>query len=88
MKKKAQHEAKNPKDLNITDIDIGTNATITEINGTNRFISKLSTMGITQGAVIKKVSASFLHGSIVVEKDMSQIALSYDIAKKITVKIK
>ena len=48
-------------------------------------VEKLESMGIRAGIVLKKISASLFHGPIILEKDFNQIAIGYDLAKKISV---
>lgn len=71
----------------ITKIKTGKQATVIDIKGDEAVINQLESMGIVPGVILKKVSASFFHGPIILEKDFMQIALGYNMATQIFVKV-
>jgi Fe2+ transport system protein FeoA len=71
--------------LNITQINNGKSAKVIELHDNNEIISKLEAMGIVPGAVITKKSAIPAKGPIIIEKDLIQLAIGYNMAKKIIV---
>lgn len=78
----------NSKQINpITKLKTGKYAIVSEIKGNDSIINQLESMGIRPGVTIKKVSASFFHGPIILEKDFMQIALGYNMGKQIFVKV-
>ena len=71
----------------ITKIKTGKLSTVIDIKGDETIINQLESMGIRPGVILKKVSASFFRGPIILEKDFMQIALGYNMATQIFVKV-
>lgn len=70
---------------NITQLHNGKAAKIIELHGNNEIMTKLEAMGVVPGAIITKKSAILSKGPIVIEKDLVQFAVGYNVAKKIIV---
>lgn len=85
---KINNLTKSVNNINLAQLRVGKSAVIVDIVGENELVHKVEAMGIVPGIKIKKVSASLFHGPILVQKDFMQIAVGYDIAKKILVEIR
>jgi len=71
--------------LDLTQFETGRQALVRELQGGHNRVGKLEAMGIVQGTVILKKSASLMHGPIILEKGTMQIAIGYEMAKGILV---
>lgn len=71
--------------IDITQLTSGESAKVVELNDNGEIISKLEAMGIIPGAVVTKKSAISSRGPIILEKNMVQFAIGYDMAQRIIV---
>ena len=71
--------------INITQLDNGKSATILELKDNSDTMRKLLAMGIIPGAVITRKSAIPGKGPVILEKDMVQFAIGYNMAQNIIV---
>jgi len=69
----------------LADLKSGQTATVVQIHGGRGIQRRLQALGIRPGALIKKVSAAFQPGAIVVAAGGGQAALGYGVARKIVV---
>lgn len=69
----------------LSELECGKPAKIIKLQGNGVLSNRLRHMGIFSGAIIIKKSAILAKGPIIVEKGAMQLALEYDIAKKILV---
>lgn len=60
---------------------------IKEIEGGEKFISKIQAVGIRPGKKIKKISSHFLRGPQTIEIDSMKVAVGFGMAKKIIVTV-
>ncbi|MFH1407164.1 MAG: FeoA family protein [Candidatus Omnitrophota bacterium] len=74
--------------LNLTQIQPGESAIVSEIQGGYGLVKKLQNMGIRPGKKITKVSSHFGHGPQTVKVGNMQIAIGYGMAKKIFIEIR
>ncbi len=71
--------------IDVTQMDNGKSATVLELNDNSDTMRRLMAMGIIPGAVITKKSAISGKGPVILEKDMMQFAIGFDMARKIVV---
>ncbi|OGO83588.1 MAG: hypothetical protein A2Y21_07575 [Clostridiales bacterium GWC2_40_7] len=71
--------------VDLTRFETGRPALVRELHGGHGMVSRLESMGIVQGSVVLKKSASLMHGPIILEKGTMQIAIGYEMAKGILV---
>lgn len=71
--------------IDITQLDNGKSATILEFSDNSDAMRRLLAMGIIPGTVITKKSAISGKGPVILEKDMMQFAIGFDMARKIVV---
>ena len=71
--------------IDLTQLAIGKSGRIAEVRGGRPTAGKLEAMGVIVGAVVKKKSASPMHGPIVLEKGAMQVALGFGLAKKVMI---
>jgi len=74
--------------LRITDMRVGEEGTVLEVQGGRGLIRKLELLGIRKGNRIKKLSSQFMRGPIVLEVTGSQIAVGFGMANKVIVEVK
>jgi len=78
-------ENQEDKRIDITLLDNGFSAQVVEIKGGSEVTRKLHSMGIIKGITITRKNGSFMKGPVVLQKGSMQIALGYNLAKKIIV---
>ncbi|MDI6751483.1 MAG: FeoA family protein [bacterium] len=71
----------------LTEMKVDEIGVISEIQGGERLIKRLSTLGIVVGANIKKLSQQALRGPVVVKVGRSKIAIGFGLSKKVVVEI-
>lgn len=73
--------------LNLTKLQAGKEAKIIEIAGGHRMLRKVESLGIRDGAKIKKVSSQMMRGPITVQIGNTRVAIGFGMAQKIFVSI-
>jgi len=73
--------------LRITDMRIGEEGIVLEVQGGRGLTRKLELLGIRKGNRIKKLSSQFMRGPIVLEVTGSQIAVGFGMANKVIVEV-
>ena len=71
--------------LDLTQLQTGKEAKITEIAGGHRMLSKAESLGIRNGVKIKKISSQMMRGPITIEIGKSRVAIGFGMAQKIFV---
>ncbi len=74
------------ENLNLTQLKSNEKAKVTAINGGFGFIRRVETLGIREGAEIKKISSQLMRGPITIQIGNSQVALGFGMAQKIIVR--
>ena len=74
------------KDVVLTELKKGDTAEVIAIDGGVSMQQRLSSLGIIQGKLIKKISTLRMGGPIVLLVDRAQLAIGYGMAKRIVVK--
>jgi len=69
----------------LMDMEDAEKGVIISLEGGNFFRKKLSAMGISAGARIKKITGHFMGGPVIIKVKNSEIAVGRGMAKKITV---
>lgn len=71
--------------MDITQIPSGKECNVVKINGGYGLVTRLESLGIRVGVKIKKVSSQFMSGPVVIQIGNTQVAIGFDMAKKIIV---
>ncbi len=70
---------------NLTQIAIGKEVKVVEINAGKQFNRKIEAMGLRVGVKIKKLSAQVLKGPVTIKIGSTKVAIGHGMAKKILV---
>ncbi len=70
---------------NLTQIAIGKEVRVVEINAGKQFNRKIEAMGLRVGVKIKKLSAQVLKGPVTIKIGSTKVAIGHGMAKKILV---
>lgn len=73
--------------INLTQMKSGEFGIITNIQGGLSMRSRLEAMGIVEGVELKKISAQFRRGPIVVEVKKTKVGIGFGMAQKILIEI-
>lgn len=73
--------------LDLTQLKAGKEARIIEISGGQRMLHRVESLGIRDGAKIKKVSSQMMRGPITVQIGNTRVAIGFGMAQKIFVSI-
>ena len=73
--------------ISLADVSAGQAARIVRIHGGRGIQRRLQALGIRPGVMVKKVSAAFRPGAVVVEAGGSQAAVGHGVARRIIVEI-
>jgi ferrous iron transport protein A len=71
--------------IDLTQLEAGKEAKITEIIGGQHMLSKVDALGIRVGAKLKKLSSQAWRGPITIQMGNARIAIGFGMAKKIFV---
>jgi Fe2+ transport system protein FeoA len=71
----------------LTQMRIGQNGTIVEIQGGFGLRNRLQSMGVRPGKKITKVSGFFMRGPITVSIENMEVALGFGMGKKVIVEV-
>jgi len=71
--------------MNLISLKSGEKAVFIDVQGGWGIIRRLEAMGIRAGVVITKVSDQFLHGPVIIQVNNTQLAIGYNMARKIIV---
>ncbi len=72
---------------NLIDMEDAQKGVISSLEGGNVFRNKLSSMGISEGAKIKKITGHFMGGPVIIKVKNAKIAVGRGMAEKIIVEI-
>ena len=73
--------------VNLTQMNSGQNGIVVEIRGGFRMMELLNALGIITGKRISKISSMVGRGPVTIELDRVQIAIGFNMAKRILVEI-
>jgi len=73
---------------NLVDMEDAGEGVIILLEGGNFFRNKLSAMGISEGAKIKKITGHFMGGPMLIKVKNTEIAVGRGMAEKIIVEVK
>jgi len=73
--------------IDLTQMKSGDTATVKSIKGGLGMVRKLETLGIRPGVRIKKVSAQFMRGPVIVRTGNTQVAIGFGMARRVLVEI-
>ncbi|MEA2081202.1 MAG: FeoA family protein [Elusimicrobiota bacterium] len=73
---------------NLMDMEDSQKGVIISLEGGNFFRNKLSSMGISEGAKIKKITGHFIGGPVIIKVKNTEIAVGRGMAEKIIVEVK
>ncbi|HEC79477.1 MAG TPA: ferrous iron transport protein A [candidate division WOR-3 bacterium] len=73
--------------IDLTQMKSGDTATVKSIKGGFGMVRKLETLGIRPGVRIKKVSAQFMKGPVIVRTGNTQVAIGFGMAHRVLVEI-
>ncbi|MBI4721579.1 MAG: ferrous iron transport protein A [Candidatus Stahlbacteria bacterium] len=73
--------------LSLVDMRTGESGKIVEIYGGYNTIRRLDAMGIREGVEIKKLSAQFMRGPVMIQVGNTQIGIGFGMARRILVEI-
>ncbi|HMB00460.1 MAG TPA: FeoA family protein [Spirochaetota bacterium] len=73
--------------INLTELKVNQQGIIESLRGGRGMYKRLNAMGIRPGMNIKKISAQFMRGPVVVKAGEVQLALGFRMARKIYVKV-
>jgi len=73
--------------VNLTQMNSGQNGIVTEIRGGFGMMERLNALGIITGKRISKISSMVGRGPVTIELDRVQIAIGFNMAKRILVEI-
>ena len=71
---------------NLISLKAGEKSIFIDVRGGWGIIRRLEAMGIRAGVVITKVSGQFLRGPVTIKVNNTQLAIGYNMARKIIVK--
>lgn len=71
--------------LDLTQLQPGKEAKITEIAGGHKMLRKVEALGIRNGVKIKKVSSQMMRGPITIQIGNARVAMGFGMAQKIFV---
>lgn len=72
---------------NLIDMEDYQKGVIISLDGGNFFRNKLSSMGISEGAEIKKITGHFMGGPVLIKIKNTEIAVGCGMAEKIIVEV-
>lgn len=75
------------KTVNATQMASGQSGVVVDIEGGRGFVGRLEALGIRPGKKIRKVSAAFMRGPLIVQVDRCEIAIGFGMARRILVQI-
>ncbi len=73
--------------ITILEMEEGKQGKISSINGGIGLQKKLENMGITVGSEIQKISRQWLKGPVIIRHGNTELAIGYNMARKILVEI-
>ena len=73
--------------VNLTQMNSGQNGIVVEIRGGFGMMERLNALGIITGKRISKISSMVGRGPVTIELDRVQIAIGFNMAKRILVEI-
>jgi len=73
--------------VNLTQMNSGQNGIVAEIRGGFGMMERLNALGIITGKKISKISSMVGRGPVTIELDRVQIAIGFNMAKRILVEI-
>jgi ferrous iron transport protein A len=71
----------------LTKLRAGEKSVVMEITGGRGLTNRLSALGIIPGKEITKINAMVMRGPVVIRFGNTQVALGYDMASKIQVRV-
>lgn len=75
------------KKMSLAQMRAGQKGRIVKISGGHGLVRRLETLGIREGAEIKKVSEQWMRGPVLLQHGSSQVALGFGMASKVLVEI-
>ena len=73
--------------VTVLEMQEGKQGKISSINGGIGLQKKLENMGITKGSEIFKISSQWLKGPVIIRHGNTELAIGYNMARKIMVEI-
>ena len=73
--------------VNLTQMNSGQNGIVVEIRGGFGMMDRLNALGIITGKRVSKISSMVGRGPVTIELDRVQIAIGFNMAKRILVEI-
>ena len=68
-------------------MEAGKTGKVSSVDGGQGFRRRLEALGIMPGTEITKVSSQFMRGPAIVRVGMTQVAIGYGMARRITVEV-
>ena len=75
------------KQITLTQMQIGQNGIVVQIEGGHGLINRLNSLGIRPGKRITKISSMIMRGPVTIEVDRAQVAIGFGMANRIIVEL-
>ena len=75
------------KQTTLTQMQIGQNGVVVQIQGGHGLVNRLNSLGIRPGKRITKISSMIMRGPVTIEVDRAQVAIGFGMANRIIVEL-